>query len=61
MIEEKYPKITLVPCVTYTLNLLLKAIGKLGFVPKMIEANHIVKFIRKHQLTYVLFHTKSAC
>ena len=60
MIEEKYPEMTWVPCAAHTLNLLLKDIGKMSFVqPTLIEANHIVKFIREHQFTYALFRTKS--
>lgn len=60
MIEEKYPEMTWVLCAAHTLNLLLKDIGKMSFVqPTLIEANHIVKFIREHQFTYALFRTKS--
>ena len=60
MIQEKYPKIIWVPCVAHTFNLLLKDIGKIIFIqPTLVEANHIVKFIREHQFTYALFCTKS--
>ena len=60
MIQEKYPDITWIPCAAHTLNLLLKDIGKMNFVqPTLVDANHIVKFIREHQFTYALFRTKS--
>ena len=55
-ILEKYPKITWVPCATHSLNLLLKDIGKMSFIQKtLLNANHVVKFVREHCLTYALF------
>ena len=59
-IAEKYPEITWVPCAAHTLNLLLKDIGKLPFIKQtLLDANHVVKFVREHQFTYALFRTKS--
>ena len=55
-ILEKYPKITWVPCGAHSLNLLLKDIGKVSFIQKtLLDANHVVKFVREHQFTYALF------
>ena len=60
MLQDKYPDITWVPCDAHTLNLLLKDIGKMSFVqPILLDANHLVKFVQKHQFTYALFCTKS--
>ena len=59
MIQNKYPAITWVPCAAHTLNLLLKDIGKMPSVKQtLLDANHIVKFIREHQLSYALFRSK---
>ena len=47
--QEKYPGITWVPCSAHSINLLLKDIGKMSFIqPTLLEANHVVKFIREH-------------
>ena len=60
MIQNKYPTITWVPCAAHTLNLLLKDIGKMPSVKQtLLDANHIVKFIREHQFSYALFRSKS--
>ncbi|KAH7366153.1 hypothetical protein KP509_18G065400 [Ceratopteris richardii] len=55
-----YEGITWVPCAAHTLNLLLKDIGRLSFIKQsLLDANHVVKFIREHQFSYSLFRTKS--
>ena len=60
ILQDKYPDITWVPCAAHTLNLLLKDIGNMSFVqPTLVDANHLVKFLREYQFTYALFCTKS--
>ena len=60
-ISEKYPEITWVPCAAHSLNLLLKDIGKMSFIQQtLLDANHVVKFVREHQFTYALCRSKSA-
>ena len=59
-IEAKYPAITWVPCAAHTLNLLLKDFGKVPSIRQtLLDANHVVKFIREHSFSYALFRTKS--
>ena len=54
--QEKYPGITWVPFDAHSINFLLKDIGKMSFIQStLLEANHVVKFIREHQFTYALF------
>ena len=60
MLQDKYPDITWVSCAAHTLNLLLKDIGKMSFIqPTLVDANHLVKFLRERRFTYALFCTKS--
>ena len=55
-ISEKYPEITWVPCAAHSLNLLPKDIGKMSFIHQtLLDANHVVKFVREHQFTCALF------
>ena len=55
-ISKKYLEITWVPCIAHSLNLLLKDIGKISFIQQnLLDANHVVKFVREHQFTYGLF------
>ena len=59
-IKAKYLEITWVPCAAHTLNLLLKDFGKIPSIKQtLLEANHVVKFIREHLFSYALFRTKS--
>ncbi|KAH7421445.1 hypothetical protein KP509_13G057500 [Ceratopteris richardii] len=59
-IQNKYEGITWVPCAAHTLNLLLKDIGRLSFIKQsLLDENHVVKFIREHQFSYLLFRSKS--
>ena len=55
-ISQKYPKITWVPCAAHSLNLLLiKDIGKMSFIQQtLLDANHVVKFVREHKFTNAL-------
>lgn len=60
-IADKYHKRTWVPCAAHTLNLLLKDIENFPFIKQtLLYANNVVRFIREHQFTYALFHTKLA-
>lgn len=55
-VQDRYPEITWVPCVVHCLNLLLKDFGmQKCIMSTLLDANHVVKFICKHQYTYALF------
>ena len=59
-ISKKYREITWVPCAAHSLNLLLKDIGKMSFIQQtLLDASHVVTFVREHQFTYALFQSKS--
>ena len=37
-----------------------QSIGKMSFIQQtLLDANHVVKFVREHQFTYALFRSKS--
>ena len=60
-IKAKYLEITWVPCATHTLNLLLKDFGKISSIKQtLLEANHVVKFIREHLFSYAKSPTKKS-